>query len=1125
VTKPPTIADLLGQAPLFYRSVALERDAADPSAGRSFVMTPWLERGAREMLAGLAPDSTRKAWRMIGDFGVGKSALALALIQALDPRLADPAMPMRRLAAEIKAPRMFPVLVTGSRDGLARELAASIQRAAATPGLLPLKAAKSVNSASDPFKALVSLRDAVRATGSFDGLLVVVDEMGKFLESRRDSDEFDVFGLQSLAEAAVRSSDAPLAVLLILHKGFQSYAEDWQSARRGEWQKVAERFEELVFDHPLSHTASLLSASLSVDLEAIPAKARSAYQETVARVRDLGWLGPRNTEGNAACWPLHPATIPVAARFFATFGQNERSLFGFMASEEPHSLRHFAASTPAGSALYALPQFFDYIASSLGHRLTSRASAGEWERITDVLERAADADAIETAILKTIGLLNLIDAPDLPATRASVPEALAPSFRREDVDSAIERLGTAGLVFGRSGRSELRLWTSRRVDLSAIWADAEREVSADMVLQSLPKHLSELPVRTHVLARRHSVLSGTNRRFAVQCTRAAALARYGGHGEADGGIVAVLCGDDEEVRIARSWAAEASAGHPAVMVLVVPPLTILGAPMVSLLRHRWIMTNASSLREDSFATAEIERSISDLETGLVATLESTLGLRGRSPAAEVELFWKGKEQLAHSALHTTVSALCDDIYDKAPLVANELVNRHALTSAGASARQRLIEHMFEHAHDPELGFRLNKNPPERSLYLSLLRRAGVHRQQDGEWVLAPPQGEDKLRLRPAIEAVRSRLARDSGRVALTEVYQLLADRPFGVRRGLSPLLLAILLVAEGHRVALFERGTYCTRIDGAAFMRILKSPEHFALQWVSLEGVRADVFHRLALLLDRKPQESGIRLVVDPLIKFGAGLPFHVQHSSALSETARNVRKVLAQARSPVDLIFDELPAACDCNTFGPDAPPDHEQAEQFVERLDQAIAELRACYPKLLERMREGVFELAGAKSREALGERAAALSFRVREQQLRTFVLRLADTKLGDDSWTEALGGALIGKPPVRWLDHDVDAWRAQAEELAGHFNRVEAAAFGKGSSVGNAVRLALTRADGEERSVIVGMDDLSDGETKVIHAMIRMAADADIGLDKVSAVLFAQAIADKQPDEETDGKQDQA
>ena len=95
MTGPSMIADFLGHPGIFYRSVALERDVADPSAGRSFVLTPWLKRSAAEIISGIQTDSTRRAWRVIGDFGVGKSALALALVQALDPRIADPDMPMR----------------------------------------------------------------------------------------------------------------------------------------------------------------------------------------------------------------------------------------------------------------------------------------------------------------------------------------------------------------------------------------------------------------------------------------------------------------------------------------------------------------------------------------------------------------------------------------------------------------------------------------------------------------------------------------------------------------------------------------------------------------------------------------------------------------------------------------------------------------------------------------------------------------------------------------------------------------------------------------------------------------------------------------------------------------------
>jgi hypothetical protein len=1107
-----TIADLLGPPGRFYRSVALERDVADPTAGTAFVLTPWLERGAAEIMAGMRGGSTRRAWRIIGDFGVGKSALALALVQALDPRLTDDAMPMRRLAEASGAPRMFPLLVTGSKHGLAVGLSASIKRAVSDDGVLDAAQAEAVLATADPFEALISLRDAVRATSRFDGLMVVIDEMGKFLEARADGDDIDVYRLQALAETAARSGDAPLAVILILHKGFQSYRDDWRAARSSEWGKVAERFEELVFDHPLSHTAALLAAALAVNEAAIPAKARKTYDDAIRRVQALGWLGPRNGAATRGCWPVHPAAVPVMSRFFASFGQNERSLFGFAASEEPNGLRAFAAARQPGTALYGIHDFFDYVSSSFGHRLTSRLGAGEWDRIGAVLGRAADADPVEVAVLKTIGVLNLLDAPDLPAAAESVREALAPSHGAREIDGAVGRLVSGGLLFRRPGRSELRLWTSRRVDLSAIWADAEREVDAGTVLAELPRHLSSLRIRSHILARRHSVLTGTSRRFAVRCTHVSALAGYGGHGDADGGLVAVLCGGAEDMRIARAWSAEVTSEHDSMVAVAVPHMAELGPAMVDLLRHRWVVANAVALQEDAFATAEIERSVADLEARLTSAVEAALGLRGHAPAAAIELFWKGERRNQDVPVHIMVSKVCDLIYDQAPRVENELVNRHALTTAGAGARQRLIDNMFAHPNAPELAFKPGKNPPERALYLSLLRRGRVHRQVHGEWLIAPPPlDDDPLRVRPALDAIQSRLSTDEGRVPLIDVYTVIEARPYGVRRGLCPLLLAINLVAAGHRVALFERGTYCTRLDGAAFMRMIKSPEHFALQWVSLEGVRADVFHRLALLLDKPAAESGIRVVVDPLIRFGADLAFHVQHSSTVSQEAREVRKVLAKARSPIDLVFSDLPAACGIEPFGAAGPPDADRAQAFVTRLEAAVSELRGCYPLLLNSMRAELMQALDTTGREALAQRASTLAFRVREQQLRTFALRIADSSLPEDPWTESIGGALLGKPPERWLDQDVELWRCRLADLAGQFLRTEAATFGGVDTTRNAVRLSLTRVDGGERSVIVDVGELTDDQVKAMGAIERMAADANLGLDRVAALLSLEGMND--------------
>ena len=191
---------------------------------------------------------------------------------------------------------MYPLLVTGSRDGLTSALAAAIRCSVQEDGLLAQEHAETIGAITDPFEAILNLRDAVQATGIFDGLLLVIDEMGKFLEASGQSDGSDVFRLQALAENAARSGGKPLGILLVLHKGFQSYAEDLRISQKGEWAKVAERFEELIFDHPLSHTAALMSSALAVDAARLPPKVFEGKYGGNAANKGFGMAGSQERE-------------------------------------------------------------------------------------------------------------------------------------------------------------------------------------------------------------------------------------------------------------------------------------------------------------------------------------------------------------------------------------------------------------------------------------------------------------------------------------------------------------------------------------------------------------------------------------------------------------------------------------------------------------------------------------------------------------------------------------------------------------------------------------------------------------------------------------------------------------
>ena len=149
----------------------------------------------------------------------------------------------------------------------------------------------------------------VRETAKRTGILVIVDELGKFLEfAAIHPDRQDIYFLQALAEAASRSGKAPLFVVGLLHQGFNAYADQLSQAAQREWEKVAGRFEELLFNQPLGQTASLIADALNVRIERLPGNAGRVIESEMSTAIDLGWYGADAPAG--LCWTTQLAYIP-----------------------------------------------------------------------------------------------------------------------------------------------------------------------------------------------------------------------------------------------------------------------------------------------------------------------------------------------------------------------------------------------------------------------------------------------------------------------------------------------------------------------------------------------------------------------------------------------------------------------------------------------------------------------------------------------------------------------------------------------------------------------------------------------------------------------------------------------
>ena len=400
------LSDRVHVARRFQRAVRIDTDLGDPEALDGFVCPP----SSSDVLATMAhhvAGSGHGAFTWTGPYGSGKSSLALALGALLAGE-----DELRRRAAEKTGEdtasavwdalpprthgwRVLPVV--GRRDRPA-QVVGEAMKATRLVG----RTAPSIWSDNQVFEELQ--RAAARNPRSRGGVLVFIDEMGKFLEAAATSGA-DIYFFQQLAELASRSSRR-LIVVGILHQAFDEYAHRAGRELRDDWAKIQGRFVDLAVNVGGDEQIELLGRAIESDRAPMQAGAEAqAVASLTRRARS-----PRLAELLEECWPLHPVTAsllgPLSRR---RFGQNQRSLFAFLNSSEPMGFQDFLGDADDGD-LYRPARLWDYLRINLEPAIMASPDGHRWALAVEALERCegAGAEELDLRLLKTIALVDLL---------------------------------------------------------------------------------------------------------------------------------------------------------------------------------------------------------------------------------------------------------------------------------------------------------------------------------------------------------------------------------------------------------------------------------------------------------------------------------------------------------------------------------------------------------------------------------------------------------------------------------------------------------------------------------------------------------------------------------------------
>ena len=1149
MTMPQRLDELVSVRGRFARSVRLDKDAGQAAQLEGYLPTGRSLEVVRRLVQAMLREDGTRAFSITGPYGSGKSSLALFinsllgheadgahkaavdLLREYEGGLIDDLFEARRaleagpsgfIRAVVTAPQREPITTTvlrslkrgASRGRVSKGIRHTIDRA--------LERAESERYAAPSFREIRDILEQLTSTGRKKPVLLIVDEFGKNLEAYAESGrEGDLYLLQELAEWASGEDALPLVLITIQHLAFEAYAADATAAQRREWAKVQGRFEDIPFVDSAAATRTLIATALqhSPDMVYGWLRAEAAHREA-ERAEQFGLPGVADPQTVAACYPLHPSTLLVLPELCARYGQNERTLFSFLASQEPKSVSSFASSTDLAEGLpwVRLDRVYDYFVESASTFVGASREATRWIEVETTIRDAHGLSDAQRRVLKTVGVLNLIAAGGaLRASRELLSFALADgqagTTTPTDVLERLDELEASGLVVYRDFATEYRVWRGSDFDLSGALRNARRSVRH----RSLASLLQEIQPMRPLVAARHTIETGTTRAFArVYADRHTSLPDLDRrHRREDHATFAQLHGTDGLlvyiVDPDGQLPALTTPANDLPLITAAPanpsPVIEAAVEVAALLE---VADDPNLPAEDRAAQRELAERTAYARQVLDRTLAETF-------AGEASWTWHNplnkdgshpKSRSPRELEAGTSTAALSNVFDRAfadsPAVYYETINRTELTSQGAKARRLLLEAMLDPSRRKSDRLGLEGEGAEVASYRAILEDSGMHSPEAG---LQPPTAASwKPVWRDLAKWLKS--ASDAP-VSVEHLLEKLQCPPYGLKTGTATVVLTLALIQHASEIALYEHGTFRPRLDAPLSERMVRNPENFGVKYLAT-GIGSKRHEALISLAEALRQSLGDRPAAvaaasNPTVLTVTVALVDVLHRNTDDFTRKSrrfhrlwdpdadtesieravaVRDALLQTHEPDTLLFEQLPAAIGQGPLpasgrGIGAMPEHD-IDDFARRIADAVGIIDRAQKSLTERVDWVIRDAADCNTLPEVVSKADDLSnLDVLAPPVRRFadVARMYEAYTDITAWLGAVTESVCGGSLRHWTDHTLPGHLERLRQAVADFARVaDLTKFVEGRTDGafRAFQIGATSQSGQSQRDVVAVPE---------------------------------------------------
>ena len=1044
-----------GNPEVFLRAINLCYDAEYPERIAHYQPTA---KSARCLWA-LAGLDDERAFFIVAPYGTGKSILATYLLQLIENRrdasfvLLDLARKLSRVSPELGAFAMkrrrqqrragLVLALHGYTQSLPHSL-----KAAALDAMGRLKLGREARPLRDmpceDVEQAIALLGALQSKigqatrGNYDRIVILWDEFGRHLESLvSEGRPAALSDIQMLAEFVSRTGEPPITLGLLLHQDLLRYANTMPQSVRAEWTKIEGRFQTIQYIDDSKEIYRLIGSVMASRTETLSPNRTvvSAAADTCTRLGLFTDFTRSELEDVLShAYPLDPATLYLLPRLSSRVAQNERTLFGFLAT-----LDH---TTPIGPE-----QLYDYFAPIMRADTAVGGTYRQWLETESALTKVAPDDTT-AKVLKTACLLGLGTSGERSRVgRDLLRFSVSPYHDDEGAELAIDDLVECKLLLHRKHSDEMSVWHGTDVDLRGRLEDEKYHQRDQLKLADFLAKEAEPPtwrpgeynddfnVRRYLAGEYHNCDSlKAYLRFEASLKMVPA--------NCDGRIVYIIAETAEQLQQAEEMACHQLPGMDISMVervvFALPrsplPLHEAALEVACLLRMQF---DADLVESDPLVAPELQQMTDDARSHLQQLMDRLIYPSPHGP----RWFHCGHEWTAESPrdLRKALSGIMRQVYCLTPKINNEMIVRHKPSPQIVNARKKLLLGILERSGTENLG--IEGNFPDASMLRTVLIHTGLYRHDDdGRWRYALPREIED----PGLQAVWTELQQfltesETDPKALRPLFDRLMEPPYGVRAGLIPLLFATALKAFPSALSLTKGDVYVTDILPSEIEQLCREPNLYRLRVLQLNDAQRDYLHEFHSMLAPESIRTGqendlIRLCFDALERWKSQLPPAAFVTKQLSARAQGFQAILRQHADPVHLLLDQIPTACGYAV---------EQHTELIEAMTLCTAELMGVSAVYHEYAAAAVrrtlafgHDETDRNVREVAREWADCFAESFIEQVtdgiVKGLLSRMRTSYESDALLIESLSSLLVGKPLSRWDDSTIAVFDRELQSV---------------------------------------------------------------------------------------------